>query len=145
MFNTARTYNSNFKVFATYKAKWGIVLSPILRYQLGAQLNRELVVSGLRVGSLTIPVEPVGAYRQDNITIFDVRAEKRFTFKERYQVGLFFDAFNINNTNAAQNQDNVTGTKTISVNGSKVTYQRFLSPTTVISPRIFRLGVKFSF
>jgi hypothetical protein len=35
--------------------------------------------------------------------------------------------------------------QTIAVNGYKVTYQRFLAPTMVISPRIFRLGVKFSF
>jgi hypothetical protein len=58
---------------------------------------------------------------------------------------LFFDAFNINNSNAAQNQDNVTAFKTITVNGTKTTYERFLSPTTVISPRIFRIGAKFTF
>jgi hypothetical protein len=60
-------------------------------------------------------------------------------------VGLFFDAFNIANSNGDQNQDNVTALKTITVNGQKVTYERFLSPTTVISPRIFRVGAKFTF
>jgi hypothetical protein len=144
-YNLGHFYNDNFRVFGTYQAKWGIVISPIYRYQLGAQFARMLTVNGLRVGSLTIPLDAPNSYRQDNIAILDTRVEKHFTFHERYQVGLFFDAFNIANSNADQNQDNFTGTKTITVNGQKVTYQRFLSPTTVISPRIFRLGAKFSF
>jgi hypothetical protein len=144
-YNETRKYDSNFRVFATYHAPWGILISPIYRFQLGSQLGRYLTVSGLRVGSLTIPLEPVGAYRQDNIAIFDTRVEKQFAIRERFRVGVFFDAFNIGNSNAAQNQDNITGTKTTVVNGQKIVYQRFLSPTTVISPRIFRLGVKFSF
>ena len=37
----AQLPTSNFKVFATYKAKYGIVLSPIFRFQLGAQLERQ--------------------------------------------------------------------------------------------------------
>jgi hypothetical protein len=144
-YNLTRQYNSNFKVFGTYKAFWGLVISPIYRYQLGAQIARNIVASGLRVGSLTLPVTPVGSFRQDNVSIFDIRLEKRFEIRERYQIGAFFDAFNIGNSNAAQNQDNVTGTKTVVVNDQRVTYQRFLAPTTVISPRIVRVGVKFSF
>jgi hypothetical protein len=155
-YNEARTYDSNFKVFGTYNAKWGIVISPIYRFQLGQQLGRYLVLTtypnpsgsgtlSFNSGTRVVPVEQVGAYRQDNVSIFDVRIEKQFKFKDRYQLGAFFDAFNINNSNANQAQDNVTGTRTASVNGSTVTYQRYLSPTTIVSPRIFRLGVKFSF
>jgi hypothetical protein len=144
-YNNYSAYNSFVHVFGTYRAKWGIVISPIYRFQMGPPLQRVLTVSGLRVGTVTIPTGPVGQYRGDNISIFDTRIEKHVTFHERYQVGLFLDAFNINNSNAAQNQDNVTGFKTITVNGQKTTYQRFLSPTTVISPRIFRVGAKFTF
>jgi hypothetical protein len=147
-YNEARTYNSNFRVFGTYQAKWGVIISPIFRFQLGPQLAREVVVTGLRIGTITVPVDPVGSYRQENLAIFDTRIEKQFTFKDRYKIGVFFDAFNINNSNAAQpsgGEDNVTGTKTTTVNGQKVTYQRFLAPLSVISPRIVRLGVKFSF
>jgi Carboxypeptidase regulatory-like domain len=144
-YNIAALYNENFRIFGTYKAPWGIVISPVYRYQLGAQFARELTVGGLRIGSLAVPLDPANSYRQNNIAIFDTRAEKQFSFKERFKVGIFFDAFNIGNSNADQNQDNFTGTKTITVSGTKVTYQRFLAPTTVISPRIFRLGAKFSF
>jgi hypothetical protein len=144
-YNGFSTYNSNLRVYGTYRAKWGIVITPIYRFQLGAPIQRMLTVTGLRAGTLTIPTGPLGQYRGDNISIFDTRVEKTLKIKERYQVGLFFDAFNINNSNAAQNQDNITAFKTITVNGQKVTYQRFLAPTTVISPRIFRIGAKFSF
>ena len=148
LFNEARTYDSNFRIFGTYNAKWGIVITPIYRFQLGPQLAREVVVTGQRIGTITVPVTPVGAYRQENLHIIDTRVEKRFNFHDRYQVGVFFDAFNINNSNAAQpasGEDNITGTKTTTVNGQKVTYQRFLAPLSVVSPRIVRLGVKFSF
>lgn len=145
LYNEARTFNANFRLFATYNAKWGIVVSPVYRFQLGTPFAREVTVSGLNIGTITIPVDPVGTYRTDNISIFDTRVEKRFTFKERYQVGVFFDAFNINNSNAAQTEDPVTGTKSTVVNGVKYTYQRFEAPTLVVSPRIFRIGAKFSF
>jgi hypothetical protein len=144
-YNLASVYNSNFRLFGTYNAKWGITITPVFRYQLGAPLARYITVTGLHVGSETIPVTPLGAYRQDNIAIFDTRVEKHFTFKDRYTIGLFFDAFNLNNSNADQTQGNVVATKSTVVNGSKVSYQQFLSPTTVISPRIFRVGAKFTF
>jgi hypothetical protein len=144
-YNSYSFYNSFLHVFGTYRAKWGIVISPIYRFQLGVPMQRVLTVSGLHVGTVTIPTGPLGQYRGDNLSILDTRVEKHVTFRDRYQVGLFFDAFNINNSNAAQNQDNVTAFKTITVNGTKTTYERFLSPTTVISPRIFRVGAKFTF
>ena len=145
MYNNYSIFNSTLHLFGTYRAKWGIVVSPIYRFQLGPPMQRVLTVSGLRVGTVSVPTGPLGQYRGDDISIFDTRVEKHFTFHDRYQVGLFFDAFNIANSNGDQNQDNVTALKTITVNGQKVTYERFLSPTTVISPRIFRVGAKFTF
>ena len=144
-YNEAHTFVDSFKAFGTYTAKWGIVISPIYRFFLGTPEARYLAVTGLNVGSETIPVSPVGAYRQQNVGIFDTRVEKKFNFKDHYQVGLFFDAFNILNSNADQNQDNVTGTKTTTVDGEKLSYQRFLSGTTIVAPRIFRVGAKFTF
>ncbi len=144
-YNTASVYNSNFRVFGTYNAKWGIVVTPIFRYQLGSPLARYITVTGLHVGSETIPVTPLSAYRQDNIAIFDTRVEKHFTIKDRFVIGLVFDAFNINNSNADQTQGNLVATKSTVVAGTKLSYQQFLSPTTVISPRIFRVGAKFTF
>ncbi|HUB79728.1 MAG TPA: carboxypeptidase regulatory-like domain-containing protein [Bryobacteraceae bacterium] len=144
-YNEAHTFIDSFKAFGTYTAKYGITFSPVYRFFLGTPESRYLAVTGLNVGSETIPLAPIGSYRQQNVSIFDTRVEKHFNIKDRYQIGLFFDAFNILNSNADQNQDNVTGTKTTTVNGQKLTYQRFLSGTTIIAPRIFRVGAKFTF
>lgn len=143
--NGYSTLDSNFRIYGTYNAKWGIVITPMLRYQLGTQQGRQVAATGLSVGNTNIPVEDYNAYRTDNVTIFDTRVEKQFVFKDRYKVGVFFDAFNINNSAAAQAMDSVSGTRTATVDGVQYRYSRFMAPTTIISPRIFRLGGKFSF
>jgi hypothetical protein len=134
-----------FKVFGTYNAPWGFVITPIYRLQQGAPLQREITLSGLNIGQITVPTGALGQYRQDNVSILDTRVEKEIKFGERFKVGIFFDAFNMLNSNAAQSQDNITGRRTATVDNQTVNYQRFLSPTNIISPRIFRIGGKFTF
>jgi len=91
-------------------------------------------------------VDRTGTYRQDNVTIFDTRFEKRLRFPRRREVGLFFDAFNILSANAAQNQDNPTGRRTVTLpTGEVVDFQRFMRPTTLIGPRVFKVGLKLAF
>lgn len=58
---------------------------------------------------------------------------------------VFFDAFNICNPNAANTQDVNTGVRTIVVDRSKVSCQRFLSPAVFLPPRVFRIGGRFTF
>jgi hypothetical protein len=140
-YNNASVFNTNFRVSGTYQGPWGLTITPIYRFQLGQPLQEIVPVTGLLSGTQNIPLGPIGQYRTQNIGIFDTRVEKYFTFKEKFKVGAFFDAFNILNNNADQTQDNTVGTKTY--NG--VPYQRFLSAQTITSPRIFRLGAKFSF
>jgi len=90
-------------------------------------------------------VDPIGSYRADNIWLFDTRIQKVFKIGERLRADVFFDAFNILNSNARQTADNTTGVKTATVEGVNYTYQRFLSPTSLIPPRVFRLGARFTF
>jgi hypothetical protein len=47
-------------------------------------------------------------------------------------VGVFVDAYNIVNSNAATNIITTTGTS-------------FLRPSTIVAPRVFQIGAKFSF
>lgn len=144
-YNYASVLNANFRVSGTYKAPWGITVTPIYRYQLGTPLQEVVPITGLRQGTLSLPLDALGSYRSNNISIFDVRFEKYLTFKEKFKIGLFADLFNIFNSNADQTQDNTVGTKTAVVNGQSMPYQRFLSAETITPPRIFRLGAKFSF
>jgi hypothetical protein len=97
-------------------------------------------------GQFQYAVDPTGRWRQDDVAIFDTRVEKQFRIGSLRQVGVFLDAFNINTSNAAQAQDNVVGRRTVTLtSGEVVNDQRFLRPTTLIGPRIFRIGFKVSF
>lgn len=112
----------------------------MVRHQSGDPLARVVQVS-LRTGTLNYQAEAPYAYREENIWLVDTRVEKRFVFGPR-SVGLFFDAFNIGNSNAAEVMDSVVGRRTTTVDGESVNYQRFLRPTAILAPRVFRLGIK---
>ncbi|HWK11231.1 MAG TPA: TonB-dependent receptor [Vicinamibacterales bacterium] len=146
--NPQKYTNWTFKLFGSYEAPYGIVVSPVLRHQSGLPIARIVNVPQRAAsnGLFAYAVDPTGDWRQDNVTIVDTRVEKRFHFGARREFGVFFDAFNIANSNAAQNQDNIVGRRSVTLpSGETVQYQRFLRPTTIIGPRIFRLGVKVGF
>ena len=103
--NEARTTNWASHLTGTYEGRWGINISPVLRMQSGTPLPRYATFTGLNIGSIIVPVSPVGSYRSDNIYVFDTRVEKYFRFRDWYRVGVFFDAFNLNNSNASNTQD----------------------------------------
>jgi len=123
----------NFKMHGTYDAPYGIRLSPVMRHQSGQPYGRVAVVSTARTSpaffSGRVLIEPVGARRQDNVTILDVRAEKVLKIS-RTQLRLFLDVFNILNANPAQNISFLTGTA-------------FEQPTFIIPPRLARVGFRF--
>ena len=158
-FNDNTTTTWAFKVVGTYRGPWGMVVSPSIRHQSGDPLARLISATrGDEVGGLTNrPInltlsyegERTGDWREDNITIFDARVEKRFKLRNRlasHEVSLFFDAFNITNSNSSQSADTTVGRRTTTLpSGELVEYARFLRPTGVLSPRIYRLGFKYSF
>lgn len=143
--NEQKTTVWGFKAFATYRAPRGVTISPVVRHQAGDPLGRVVQVTGLRTGTFNYMVEPVGAYRGQNVTILDARIEKMLNLTRKYRLTLFFDAFNIANSNAADSQDSITGRRTAVVDRRTVEYQRFLRPTVIIGPRIYRLGFRWSF
>jgi hypothetical protein len=146
-----------FKIAGSYYAPWGVVVSPVLRHQAGDPLARIVqATSGIDQATglqrnlnltLNYQADRPGAWREDNITLFDLRLEKRFDLGRSNWVGLFFDVFNITNSNKSQSADNTVGRRTVTLQpeGEVVNYQRFLRPTGVLSPRIFRLGFRYSF
>jgi hypothetical protein len=134
----------SWKANGTYQAPWGINVTPTIRYQAGDPRARIVEVS-LRTGTLDYEAERTGAYREDSIWLFDTRVEKRLRFGGGRSVGLFFDAFNIANSNAAEVMDEITGRRNTTVNGQTVNYQRFMRPTNILAPRVFRFGFKLGF
>jgi hypothetical protein len=137
---TFHDYTSwNAKFSGTIDAGWGLRVTPVLKSQSGAPYGRIVNVAGcsptvttncLNYGAQAVLAEPIGTRRQDTVTLFDFRVEKQVRFAEKARVGLFFDLFNVGNSNTAVNLSWVSGA-------------RFERATTVIPPRIAKFGVKF--
>jgi len=126
----------NFKASGSYDAPYGIRLSPILRHQSGANYAREytistpagIVVSG--VNNNRAYAEPANANREDNIWVFDIRAEKTVDIVGRTRARLFLDLFNITNSHASETISRATG----------LGYQK---PSAILAPFTTRVGFRF--
>jgi hypothetical protein len=122
----------NLKASGSYDAPYGIRLSPVLRHQSGDPYARTVSVSapsGL-IASGTHYVEPMSSNREDNIWVFDVRAEKTVNFGDRSRARLFLDIFNITNSHASETISQATG----------LGYQK---PSAILAPITARIGVRF--
>ncbi len=124
----------NLKATGSYDAAYGIRLSPVLRHQSGSNYARTFTIavpsgSGL-IASGTAYAEPMNANREDNIWVFDVRAEKNVPIGTHARARLFFDLFNIANSHASETISRATG----------LGYQK---PSAILAPRTARIGVRF--
>src|ERR671913_1899176 len=132
----------NFKATATYDAAWGIRISPVLRHQSGENYARQLTISvpaalGLIATSNSTQgtiayAEEANANRQDNIWVFDIRAEKSLSFTDRIRLRAYFDLFNITNSHASETITRSTG----------LSYQK---PANILAPITGRVGFRFIF
>ena len=125
------------KASGSYDARWGIRLTPVLRHQSGVNFARQISVPGsaatpfgLVLPASTYYAEDASARREDNIWVFDVRAEKTVTFTDRVRTRLFVDLFNITNSHASETISRATG----------LGYQK---PSAILAPMTARLGFRF--
>jgi hypothetical protein len=144
IYNRYNFTNWAFKIVGTYEAPFGISVTPLVRHQSGDPLRRQLDLA-LRTGTFEYSAEPFGLYRVDNPTIVDTRVEKRFSLPSGHRLGVFFDAFNLTNSNSAEAMDDRTGRRTTTVDGVPVSFPQFLQPTAILNPRVYRFGFKYSF
>jgi hypothetical protein len=126
----------NVKATGSYDAGWGIRLSPVVRHQSGVNFARTLTVSvpagsGLVASGLAY-AEPANANREDNIWVFDVRAEKTLQFGSRVRARVSLDAFNLSNSHASETIGRATGTA-------------FRKPTAILAPFTTRIGFRLIF
>ena len=56
-----------------------------------------------------------------------------------------FDMFNITNANTILGWKTTSTTTSVTYNGVTSTIPTFHQPTSILSPRIFRIGVRYSF
>lgn len=122
----------NIKLNGTWNTPWwDITVSPMLRYQQGFPFGRTFAAN-LSYGSVRFLAEPLGTQRQDDIVITDLRVEKSVRFGNRRDLSVFFDLYNMFNSNPAQNLQWSSGTA----------YDR---PLSVVPPRLARIGAKLNF
>ena len=117
------------KAYGTYEGPWEVRVTPVLRHQAGQPFGRTFVTAVPSYGTVRMLAEPVGTRRMDNITIVDVRVEKRIRLRNNRHLAPFVDVFNLFNANPEQN--------TIWSSGPS-----FLRPLTIVPPRIARIGAK---
>jgi hypothetical protein len=123
---------ANVKLSGTWNTPWwGIVMSPMLRYQQGVPFGRTFA-STLGYGSVRFLAEPMNTQRQDTIMITDLRVEKSTKFGSGRDFSVFFDLYNLTNENPAQNLQWSSGTA----------YNR---PLSIVPPRLARIGLKLNF
>jgi hypothetical protein len=126
----------NFKASGSYDAPWGIRISPVVRHQSGLNFARTVTVSvpggSPFSASGTHYVEPSNSNREDNIWVFDIRAEKSITVTSRIRIRAYFDAFNLTNSNASETISRATG-------------PQYLKPSAILAPRTARVGFRFIF
>jgi hypothetical protein len=121
------------KAHGTVLAPWGIRVSPILRHQSGQPYGRTFKTNSSQIRytpAVTVLAEPVGTRRTDNVTLVDLRLEKRVRLTNGHQFAGFIDVFNALNANPEQNVIWSSG-------------ESFLRPLSIVSPRIVMAGLKF--
>ncbi|HYE85159.1 MAG TPA: hypothetical protein VEA16_02300, partial [Vicinamibacterales bacterium] len=131
----------NFKASGSYDAPLGIRLSPVVRHQSGSNFARTITITAPASCACTAIsngngnlayAEPMDANREDNIWVFDIRAEKNFTFGSRVRLRAYFDAFNLTNSHASETISRATGLS-------------YLKPSAILAPVTGRVGFRFIF
>jgi hypothetical protein len=128
----------NFKASASYDGPGGVRVSPVLRHQSGTNFARTVTISAPASANCacsatgTAYVEPSNSNREDNIWVFDVRAEKSLTLGSRVRIRAYFDLFNITNSHASETISRATGLG-------------YLKPSAILAPITGRVGFRFIF
>jgi hypothetical protein len=147
-FSTASTAPGKyvFKANGSYTLPWDISASANLNINQGQirvrSINGPGAVYGGTTGTIsysTLTFEPVGSVRLAPIKLLDVGLQKAIKLRGgKERVKLTLDGFNLFNINTitAYASNNVS---------NNVTGGTYLNPTTIVPPRVFRVGASFVF
>lgn len=151
------------KVIGSYEFPWGIHWNTALRTQKGEPSTRTLNVScttvvnagqtcaqagGTPLGqgtisALTVEYSGSGDNFFPKLSIWDMGINKQVRLGEKAGKAEFmFDLFNITNSNTIRGWT-VSSARTSNADGTSV--PTFHRPTTILNPRIFRVGLRWSF
>ena len=125
------SWNQAVRVSGSYLLPWGVTFASSLLAQSGDYYFREVQIRDALGTNVTVRVDPQ-AGRYEWTKIWDNRISKRIkTFGNQSLEGEI-NVYNTLNLNTITNQNNRIGST-------------YLQPTTILAPRVFKLGVKYRF
>jgi len=149
-----RTHTSlwTYKMLGSYDFPREIKVSGNLQLQKGDPYNRQINVTAanlvgrtraLNQGTIAnLQVEPSGTYFLPMLPLQNLRVEKTFQIHENHRINGAIDIFNVINANTVLGVDSLS-TTTTDRNGKTV--PRFGRATSILQPRIFRVGMRYTF
>ena len=135
-----------FKLLGSYQAPWGINLGANFQALSGLPYDRNLSVAFAQ-GTTNIRVEPRGTYRQDQLRLLSLRAEKGVRFSG-HRASFIAELHNVLNSSAGQNS---FGTVTrgnadqAAFDAARKTVAYFGRVQEIVAPRVLKIGFKFDF
>ena len=131
-----------FKVNGVYDLPFGLHYSTTLNMQSGAYFNRTTRIRDAQRRNQTVEVEgQVGRY--DPVRLWDNRISKTFQVNDRHSIEAMFDLYNTLNSSAVIRHENRNGPNYLLPLATSGIDAAAASP--ILSPRIFRLGMRWRF
>ena len=152
--NRPVTNNWTFKLLGTYSLPWDSSVSGSYTLQNGEAQSRTVSFApaflinhpaALAQGTTAVTVEPSGAYYLPNIALTNIRFEKKFRglgLGQGHTLSTLIEVYNIQNANTIIGQNTQTGTTTDNLGNTVPSFGRY---TQAISPRVARLGMRYTF
>ena len=114
---------------------YGIAISAVNDFRQGYPIESTINVASRPNGaaSVAVLIAPPGTQRFDNLEDMDIRVDKDFTFGEHYRLEPSLDIYNLFNANTILGQQP-------NQNAGNANYIGY-----VLSPRVARFGIRFSF
>jgi len=121
------------KASGSYDLPWGFYLGAFFNYRSGYPNQRYFNTSTtlLNQGRISVQTQKVGDSRYPDLIMFDLRLSKVFDIGKYGKLEVMFDGFNLFNAYTTFGWNNQSGST-------------FHSITSILSPRILRLGVKWA-
>jgi hypothetical protein len=133
-FPVDNTWNWEARASGVYNLPWGFEVSGFYRAQSGIPGQRTESFSSplLLQGAVTLRMDTFGAERGPTISITNIKVAKNIKVRENMRAQFNAQVFNVFNTSNATSISYLTG-------------PTYLHPTSIVSPRVARIGMQFSF
>ena len=132
------------KMQGTYQLPSGLNFSASFLHSSGSPFTREVNVYAPKYGAyVAVNAEPQASRRGPSYNNLDLRLEKGFVLGNFGRLGLWIDAFNALNSTYVYVRSSAHGA--IEQNGSFTPNPLWHTVSSVSSPRVIRLGARFSF